>query len=1361
MMKDLNLTENTEGGILGYFLSKRFVTLSLIFGVFTFCDEIKAQVSLNCTGTATVTNTSNAFTNDGRVVLSGMNGRFNAWMTNPLGQEMSFASWDDLGGQTRTFTGLMPGTYTLTQERYDLGSNALLCSSSTSFTVGSSSLPTCSTTEIGGAVFHDFNANGTRDNSDVGEAGITVQAFNTSNTQVAIATSGANGNYKLTGLTAGQAYRLEFSWADSYLKSGAIGSSSSSSIQFVSAGTCNANFSVNLPTNYCQNSNPYLVTPCFVNGNPTSAAVSPMDAMVAYPYNASTSYDVSTQNPAVTHVATVGQVGALWSVAYQKTTKFMFSGATMRRYAGFGPLGTGGIYRINMANPTAPTVANWVDVRTIGIPTGTDTRDGSTANSLSNSPGSPAWDVQAYNNVGKIGIGGMDFNERGDTLWLINLADKKLYGIRNVNPSVTPTSAQVVGGYSVVLPSGFSCASGAGDFRPWGVKFYKGLVYVTAMCTGESTPWQNQNLRGFVLSFDPKNPTAGFSVAGSFPLDYTRRNYNTSTNNFQTWTNTSYYSNYIIQPIVTDLEFDVDGSMIVGIADRGGLQMGNQNYAANTSDYSLNDANSYGDVIKLCKVGNSYVTEGASGCSFPTNPFGTSEFYWGDHGPFSGKTNDFMEAGAGGLVYVPGNGAFLTNAHDPSWWHAGGTIAISPISGGDVRRYTVYDASVPGAQGKATGLGDLEALCDPAPIEIGNRIWVDADKDGLQEAGESGIGGVTLRLYNVATNTLVATTTSNASGIYKFTNLSPNTQYRIEINENDAALSVKKTTNSNIGSNDLIDSDGSKVGSIISITLTTGWYGDNNHSYDFGFEACSGLTSPGSIGTDQSVCGNSLDPSVLTELTAPTGGSGTLEYQWQISTNNSTWTDISGATAQTYDPPTITATRYYRRGVRRSGCDGYLYTNTATATVGAVPATPTAMSASRCGSGTITLTASGCAGGTIYWYNQAGTTQLGSGASFTTPSLSATTTYSVFCQVNGCWSAAATATATINQTPAAPTGNDVARCGAGTVTLTATGCAGGTIYWYDQAGATYLGTGSSFTTPSLSTTTTYSVWCQTNGCWSQADYATATINTAPVGGTVSPANQTICAGAGVVPTTHTLAGHSGTIVRWEWQAPGSSTWNNWGGAGSTTAPGNCCFTSIGTWKVRAILGSGVCPEAASSEANIVVVSDPSVSVSGGGITICNGGTATLTANVTGGTGTTNFQWQSSPDGITWTNISGATTATYTTAALSATTQYRVNITQTGTNCDAASSSSVTVSVVADPSVNIAATSSGVCVGGNVTLNATTSGGTGTCAIQWQSFDGTTWTNISGATGNSYITPTLSTQTRYRAQVNCSGNGCCN
>jgi hypothetical protein len=78
-------------------------------------------------------------------------------------------------------------------------------------------------------------------------------------------------------------------------------------------------------------------------------------------------------------------------------------------------------------------------------------------------------------------------------------------------------------------------------------------------------------------------------------------------------------------------------------------------------------------------------------------------------------------------------------------------------------------------------------------------------------------------------------------------------------------------------------------------------------------------------------------------------------------------------------------------------------------------------------------------------------------------------------------------------------------------------------------------------------------------------------------------------------------------------------------------------------------------------------------------TICNGGSSTLTATVTGGTGTSNYQWQAL-NGAVWSNV-GTNSNVYTTPFLnvSGTYTYRVLVTQ-NSGCFVESSGSVVVAV---------------------------------------------------------------------------------
>ena len=74
-----------------------------------------------------------------------------------------------------------------------------------------------------------------------------------------------------------------------------------------------------------------------------------------------------------------------------------------------------------------------------------------------------------------------------------------------------------------------------------------------------------------------------------------------------------------------------------------------------------------------------------------------------------------------------------------------------------------------GAFGKAGGVGDAETLCFIAPIQIGNRVWLDGNQNGIQDPGEAGIAGVIVGLYDASGN-LVATAETDVDGQYLFSN---------------------------------------------------------------------------------------------------------------------------------------------------------------------------------------------------------------------------------------------------------------------------------------------------------------------------------------------------------------------------------------------------------------------------------------------------------------------------------------------------------------------------------------------------------------------------------------------------------------
>ena len=87
----------------------------------------------------------------------------------------------------------------------------------------------------------------------------------------------------------------------------------------------------------------------------------------------------------------------------------------------------------------------------------------------------------------------------------------------------------------------------------------------------------------------------------------------------------------------------------------------------------------------------------------------------------------------------------------------------------------------------------------------------------------------------------------------------------------------------------------------------------------------------GTIAASQTICRNA-SPNGFTSTSNASGGSGTINYQWQSSTDNVTFTNIPGATNATYAAGALTQTTYYRRAASTS-TDPVVYAGPVTVTV--------------------------------------------------------------------------------------------------------------------------------------------------------------------------------------------------------------------------------------------------------------------------------------------------------------------------------------------------------------------------------------------------------------------------------------------
>ena len=60
---------------------------------------------------------------------------------------------------------------------------------------------------------------------------------------------------------------------------------------------------------------------------------------------------------------------------------------------------------------------------------------------------------------------------------------------------------------------------------------------------------------------------------------------------------------------------------------------------------------------------------------------------------------------------------------------------------------------------------------------MGNRVWLDVDGDGIQDAGEGNVSGVKVELHMDGNGSVLETNTTDSNGLYHFDNLRPGKYY--------------------------------------------------------------------------------------------------------------------------------------------------------------------------------------------------------------------------------------------------------------------------------------------------------------------------------------------------------------------------------------------------------------------------------------------------------------------------------------------------------------------------------------------------------------------------------------------------------
>ena len=674
-------------------------------------------------------------------------------------------------------------------------------------------------------------------------------------------------------------------------------STDSTTVAFITdtttAGQQVANLGINRPVDYCQQ-NPTVAVGCMRTGN--SSTFTNVAAINTFSYTNTgapqNNADSQPYSGAPTALVNISQVGPTFGLAYRSTNGYYYASALMRRHASFGPGGIDAVYVIDPTQPIASRVVNTVH---LGSGVGTDPRAGETFGATyffhDGSTNTKAQGI--FDAVGKVGIGDIQLSEDGLTLYAVSLGDKSLYPISLA--SATPSV-----GSAIAIPTP-TCSRGTS--RPYGLGQNAGLIYVGVVCSAENNNGRTSDLAAYVYVYTPGtgfNTTPVLTISNfTYAHGQTQGGGSSSTtwNKWATDWPTTFGTNTNVgftQPILSDIAFD-NGDMIVAFRDRFGDQTGLYQGNTTTTDATTFEANTSGAIYRATLSGATWTLEAnatlatglsTSGVGNNQGP-GSGQFYYSD------GANDHFDALQGSVLQLPGFPEVMSTGYDLNRnYYSGGIRRLDNYSGtgrGAQNNYQMYAGSDANAAGKANGFGGLVAICNAAPIEVGNRLWYDTTANGIQDPGELPIVGVTVNLYDSAGNK-IATAKTDANGSYFFTNdttatvrgagtgttstanytylstLNPSTTYYIRI-DNPADYNDKSANgpigalydtgtsnwytattaytnggsspNSDTGVTDNKATTGKGPGAVTSnypqISFTTGTAGTDNHALDFGF----------------------------------------------------------------------------------------------------------------------------------------------------------------------------------------------------------------------------------------------------------------------------------------------------------------------------------------------------------------------------------------------------------------------------------------------------------------------------------------------------------------------------------------------
>ena len=517
-----------------------------------------------------------------------------------------------------------------------------------------------------------------------------------------------------------------------------------------------------------------------------------VDTLVLSSYNTQGLY--AAVSPGFTTLGTLAQTGPLLGLAYHENSDQLFAGATIKNAAGTYPAGQGpgSIYVSDLVGGITPffDVATLAPTHPTPLPT-------------------TVCEQNDYNMENAFAAGLGDLEIVGDTLYTINLFDQTLVEIPITPLGIAPPPASV-NTYPIPDPG---CASLMGRWRPAALGQRDGLLYVGGVCSGELGPNNPSNLHAYVYTFDPATGSFSPNPVADHRLDYTSSastpeqglqcrqwnvwNFSPATADVEIGAGGATRFACHKQPVLSDIEFDRNGQMSLGFADRFAFQVNNQdrNFTPGTGCTTRIGPNririvSSGDILRFfANPDGTFTAEenGNSGCFITSGGVaadpGINEFYDDDF-IFENVTDVSLrghgEVTLGYLSYLSDADTLASTSFDPVNGGPGGSVLETQgvrffdIEDGSLTRAFQYVPYSPQANGKGAGVGDIEAWCtatEPKKFEIGNRVWFDCDKNGIQDPCDAVPDGLSLSNITVqlwSNSTLLASTTTDVNGAWFF-----------------------------------------------------------------------------------------------------------------------------------------------------------------------------------------------------------------------------------------------------------------------------------------------------------------------------------------------------------------------------------------------------------------------------------------------------------------------------------------------------------------------------------------------------------------------------------------------------------------